>query len=318
MAHEITNKDSLFYAGQTPWHGIGKKVNDVLTASEALLASGLTWQVIETPIYDNEGRLIQEYKAIVRDDTKEVLQVASKKYHPVQNAECFKIFDEVTGTGLAKYEVAGSLQGGRKVWILAKLPYDFNLANGRDEVKSYLLLTTSHDGSLAFQMYQTPVRVVCMNTLRASLEARQRDKVAYFKHTVNFRHRVGQAQYILRETCEYFRQFKEAAEAMARQEMNSLQVESFLAQLFDVEGKTRDEISTKTKNTMEEVEKLFRYGMGNSIEGVKGTRWAMFNGVTEFVDHERTTRGDDENRLSSSWYGSGAQLREKAFALLTR
>jgi phage/plasmid-like protein (TIGR03299 family) len=313
MGHAITSKDSLFYAGETPWHKIGKKVDGVLTASEALLASGLTWKVEQNKIFDQAGAEIQGYRSIIREDTKEVFQITSDKYRPVQNDECFRIFDECVGTGMAKYEVAGSLQGGRKVWILAKLPYDFEVLK-QDEVKSYLLLTTSHDGSLAFQMFQTPVRVVCMNTLRASLQTRQNGKVAYFKHTTHFKNRVGQAQIILAQSKAYFDRFKEQSQELARKQMTNLEIDSFLHRLFDVEGK--EEISPRTKGMIEDVQKLVNVGIGADIPGVRGTGWGVFNAVTEYIDHERATRGEEENRFVSAQYGSGADLRDKAFNLL--
>ncbi len=103
MSHEITKKDSMFYAGETPWHKIGKYVGEeVLTASEAIIASGLSWKVVEQPVLNADGEKIEGYKAIVREDTKEVLQVSKDRYVPIQNTECFRIFDEVTGTGQAK------------------------------------------------------------------------------------------------------------------------------------------------------------------------------------------------------------------------
>src|SRR3990172_10682534 len=123
MAHKITEKDSLMYAGCKPWHGIGKNVgNEVVTASEALLASGLDWKVVSRPVFNQQGGQIEGFNAIVREDTGEVFQIAKDRYLPVQNNECFQVFDEVVGTGQAKYEVAGSLQGGRKVWILSRIP----------------------------------------------------------------------------------------------------------------------------------------------------------------------------------------------------
>lgn len=313
MSHEITSTDSLVLAGQGAWHGLGTVVKDTMTATEALLKSGLTWQIGMEPIYNNEGSEIEGFKAVKRMDTKEVFQIASNRYTPVQNADCFKIFDEVVGTGMAKYEVAGSLQGGRKVWILARIPsLDFSLANGKDQINSYLLLTTSHDGSLSFQMFKTPIRVVCMNTLRASLAGKGQGKVAYYKHTVNFRSRVSQAQIILSETRDYFLRFKEASELLARKQMRQLEVDSFLDKLLNI-GNVPEEVSTKAKNVKLEIDRLYHDGRGNQMDGVRGTAWALYNGVTEYVDWERSTKGDESNRLASSWYGSGAGLREKAF-----
>ncbi len=318
MSHRITEKDSLVVVGEPAWHGIGKLVGDLLTASEALLASGLTWKVIEVPVFNKEGIQIEGFKGIKREDTEEVFNIVGARYQPVQNIDCFEIFDGVCGTGSAKYEVAGSLQNGRKVWILARLPYDFDVVKG-DEVRSYLLLTTSHDGSLAFQMYKTPIRVVCWNTLSASLAGAREDrsKIAYFKHTVNFKNRVGQAQEILAEAKAYFDNFKAQSQELAKKQITELELEDFLARLFKTENLKSEEISTRTKNAQEDIKRLFVDGKGNQLGGVAGSRWALYNAVTEYIDHERTTRGEAENRLASSWYGSGADLRERAFELVS-
>lgn len=318
MSHEITDKDSIAYVGEKPWHGIGVEVGDLMTSSEAILRGGLGWKIIETPIFNANGETIDGYKGIVREDTKELLQIAKKGYTPIQNVECFQIFDALTATGQAKYEVVGSLQGGRKIWILARIPsLDFGV-KGKDDIQAYLLLTTSHDGSLSLQVFETPVRVVCWNTLSCALRGKEKGQVGYFKHTVNYRARVDQVKLILDKTIQYYKQFKEVSEAMAQKQMDQLAVDSFLHGLFDTTDKKDEDISTRTKNQKDELEKLFVHGLGNQQEGIRGSNWAMYNAVTQYVDHERSTKGDKSNRLASSWYGSGSDLREKAFSLLSK
>lgn len=308
MAHHITRKDNLFYVGEKPWHGIGKRVDGVLTASEAIIAADLGWKVNSSKIYDAEGNQVNGYQALKREDNGDVLQICKDSYKVVQNVDCFKIFDEVIGTGMAKYEIAGSLCGGKKVWMLAKLPFDFTV-NGSDEIKSYITLINSHDGSLALQMYQTPVRVVCANTLRASLS--NRENVCYARHTTsatrNFKER---ATVILESARQYFERFKVSAQAMARREMTQLDIETFITELFAV-NPDAEEVSTRTKNQMERIESLIYQGIGNNGK----TSWDCFNGVTQFIDHEYST---EENRLASSWLGAGSNMREKAYALLNR
>jgi phage/plasmid-like protein (TIGR03299 family) len=318
MAHQITEKDKVAYVGQVPWHGIGVQIADLMTASEAILHGGLGWKVLELPIFDAQGVKIEGYKGIYREDTKDLLHIAHQGYTTIQNERCFGVFDEIVGSGQAKYEVVGSLQGGRKIWLLARIPsLDFAI-KGKDEVRAYLLLTTSHDGSLSLQVFETPIRVVCYNTLSSALAGREKGKVAYFKHTVNYSNRIGIAKGILEKSIAYFKQFKEVSEDLARKQMVQLEVDSFLDKLFSLEGQKKEEISTRVGNQREEMSRLFVDGLGNQQEGIRGTKWAMYNAVTEYVDHWRSTKGDDSNRLASSWYGSGSVLREKAFALLTK
>lgn len=315
MAHMITKNDSLMYSGAKPWHGIGKEVGDVLTASEALIAAGLTWQVEEQRVYAEDGKEITEYKAIRRADTKEVFQVSSKGYKIVQNQDAFKMFDEIVGTGMAKYEVAGSLKGGRIVWMLAKLPFDFTVMKGKDEVKSYMHLVMSHDGTLALQSYESPIRTVCWNTLNASLG--QRTNSVYGRHTKNVHTNfVSRAQKVLADARRYFQEFQQASEALAKKQMTSFQIDSFLHQLFEVDDKK--EASTRSLNMVSEVKRLVETGKGTNIPGVRGTAWGAWNAVTEWVDWERSTKGSSEGRLASSWLGSGADIRQEAFELLVK
>jgi phage/plasmid-like protein (TIGR03299 family) len=171
---------------------------------------------------------------------------------------------------------------------------------------------------LSLQVFETPIRVVCHNTLSAALQGKEKGKVAYFKHTVNYSGRIGIAQGILEKSISYFQQFKAASEELARQQMNSLEMSSFLDSLLNLDGIAKDDVSTRAGNQKLELERLFVDGMGNGQEGIRGTKWAAYNAVTEYVDHTRSTKGDDSNRLASSWYGSGSLLREKAFALLSK
>lgn len=315
MAHEIKQTDKLVYAVEKPWHGIGTRVDEVLTASEAITLAGLDWPVWEAPVFDRLGNEISGYKLIRRSDTKEVFQIASDAYRIVQNVDCFKIVDEIVGTGLAKYDVAGTLRGGRVVFLTVRLPYDFSLYGGKDEVKTYLNFISSHDSSFALQAMESPIRTVCMNTVRAAIASAE--VKVYAKHTM---HSVSnlkdRAIRTLERTRAWFAAYKQHAENLAAKQMKALEIDSFLDQLFNIDREK--EVSTRQENIVEEVKRLHEVGRGTDIPGVRGTAWGIYNAVAEYVDYERSTKGGEDNRVFSSWLGSGAQLREKAFALLTR
>src|SRR3990172_7255113 len=138
MSHEIKENDKLVYARYTPWHGIGKKVDNVLTTAEAIIHAGLDWKVLESKVYDNAGKELEGHKAIIREDTKTCFGIFSNGYTPVQNIDAFKLVDTITNTGLAKYDVAGTLKNGRVLFLNVRLPYDFSLFGGKDEIQSNL------------------------------------------------------------------------------------------------------------------------------------------------------------------------------------
>ena len=115
------NVETMFYTRVTPWHGLGTRVESAVCSAEALKVSGLDWNVIQQPITTSSGATIPGYKANIRDTDSKILGVVSDRYRVVQNAEAFAFTYALLGEGV-KYETAGSLQEGKKIWLLAKLP----------------------------------------------------------------------------------------------------------------------------------------------------------------------------------------------------
>ena len=156
------NIESMFYVRETPWHGLGTKVMEAPTSKRALELAGLDWKVVQEPIYTENNELIEGYKANVRDVDRKILGVVTDRYKIIQNEEAFAFTDELLGEGV-RYETSGSLQGGKKVWILARMPQEYIISGER--ISPYLLFSNTHDGSGAIKVALTPIRVVCNNTL---------------------------------------------------------------------------------------------------------------------------------------------------------
>src|SRR5437899_1521645 len=171
MAHNIerrNGKDSIVYAGATPWHRLGTPVKEAFDAQTALKHGGLDFTVEKVGIQTLDGAGIENRFALRRTDTKDVLGIVTDFYKPLQNREAFSFFDGVFGKGKARYEVAGVLGKGEKVWLLAKLPGDFTVGK-QDLVGKWLLLTNGHDTCEPVRAKFTGIRVVCQNTLTAAL-----------------------------------------------------------------------------------------------------------------------------------------------------
>ena len=164
------NVESMFYVRVAPWHGLGICVEEALDSREALEQSGLDWTVEQHPIMADYN-IIPGYKANVRQSDGKVLGVVTDRYKVVQNQEAFAFTDALLGEGV-KYETAGSLQEGRKIWLLAKLP-DKYIIEG-EQIDPYLVFSSSHDGSGAIKVCMTPIRVVCQNTLNLALSSARR------------------------------------------------------------------------------------------------------------------------------------------------
>ena len=196
MPAGITETDGMAYVGRVPWHALGTKVEgDAMTAKEAIEAANMDWEVKLQPIYVQTPQLtIPEHRAAVRQDTQTVLGIVGNRYHVIQNTEAFSAFDAIVGAGDAIYQTVGTLWGGKKMWILAKLTAGrYTLDNG-DALESYILLDNSHDGTTALRMRLTQVRVVCSNTLSMATGKRAS---FYARHTAGINSKISQERELL-------------------------------------------------------------------------------------------------------------------------
>jgi phage/plasmid-like protein (TIGR03299 family) len=304
-------RTAMFYAGkETPWHGTGVKLEKRATAAEALEAAGLDWEVHRRPIYNAEGQQIPNYQALVRSDTSDVLSVLGDRYVPLQNREGFNFFDEVVGEGQAIYDTAGCIGNGYRVWILAKLPGEIIL-DDKDKIDKYLLLANGHDGTLAFRMFFTPVRVVCQNTLNASLS--KAASGLYLKHTKNILTKVTQAKKLLGIVNEQYAKFEVNARILlATKVANKEILADYVDSVFPVNRALKPEQVISRRMG---VIGLMEGSETNNIGKMSGTWWSAYNAVTEYIDHGRLDRLSTEytdTRLNNIWMGQGATVKQKA------
>ena len=163
--------ETMFSVREKPWHGLGTIVNDAPTSEDAIRLARLDWRVVQNDVFTNSGERIPGYKANIRDFDRKLLGVVSDRYKVVQNTDAFSFTDELLGQGV-KYETAGSLQDGKRVWLLARMLKEY--IGGSEEICPYLVFSNSHDGTGAVKVAITPVRVVCNNTLNLAFTTAQR------------------------------------------------------------------------------------------------------------------------------------------------
>ena len=312
------NVNSMFYVGQEPWHGLGKKLDQAATAADAIKAAGMEWEVIKAPVlYTPPGKMVRDavgHYVTARADNGAALGVVGERYTILQNREAFSFFDAVVGEKLAIYHTAGALGAGETVWILAKLPGEIRTV-GDDISEKFLLLTNRHDGSGSVEIMFTPIRVVCQNTLNIALSD-ENGKRAKVRHTASMGLGIERVRETLGLLNSRFALFEDLSRQMANKQLGSKDLDAYLSGLFKTEaaeGSKRAE--SRAANVMEEVERLFNYGKGNNLPGVKGSAWAAFNAVTEYADHFRTVRGEKglDNRAKSLLFGTGADLKQRAW-----
>ena len=321
MAHGITETDGMMYTGAAPWHRLGKNVEGVATAEQAISAAGLDWNVVTEPVYV-QGKEVPNKVAVVREDTGLVMGIFGDGYQVAQNRGCFGMMDELVMTDEAVYHTAGSIHGGKRIWMLAKLPDDIKVIPG-DTIQPYILLTNSHDGSSALRIVLTPIRVVCANTLTVALRAKEGTGF-YGKHTRNLLTRAGEARELLGVAKAYFDHFGQQVDELVNTRMTVLEVERYLQELYEFkQDKTYAEQDHRVRSAYEGTLEQLGHPT-NTIGGMSGTKWAAYNAVTRYIDHERPVRitgaglQADDKRLDNSWFGAGVQTRQKAYDLLVR
>lgn len=308
MAHNINENSRVFTVGKA-WHGLGTIVETEQTAKEAVQLAKLDYNVVKSDLFTDDKK-INSHVAIIREDTKNVLGITSNKYQIIQNIDAFDFFDTLVGSGQAIYHSAGALGQGERIWILAKLPNDI-VVNNDDVVEKYLCLTTSHDGKSSLQMYFTPVRVVCQNTLNMSM-ANSKNGIS-IRHSNQYKNKIEEARNVLNISINYYSQFEQIIKKFESVEMQEEGLNKYFDKVLEINDDK--EISTRKENQKHDLLCLFENGKGQKT-GNRHSLWKAYNSFTEYVDHHRTVKNldkDNTNKLNSIWFGSGAKLKEKAY-----
>lgn len=314
MAHNInrTNgRDAFAFTGdrKSIWHGLGQEIRPDALWTEVHKAAGLDWQVVKVPAYtrrpDGLFAVIPDHYATIRSDTHDALGVVGDRYEPVQNAEAFQWLDAFHGL---RYSTAGALGRGERVFIVAEFP-DLDFSVRGEQVRNYLLFTSTHDGSGSVEGGFTPTRVVCQNTLNLALGTGL-DRHFRVRHTASWKDGLKQAERIIGLNRTYCEGLAQVAESLAAQRLTREQAEGLYTVLVP---DPEDAKPTRAQNVRAELLTLFESGHGNRGE----SRWDWLNGAVEYADHARTIRGANkaESRFTSSMFGSAQAFKQRAFDL---
>jgi phage/plasmid-like protein (TIGR03299 family) len=311
------NVESMFSVRQIPWHKLGKILDNPPTSIQAIKEAGLDWEVeLRDIAYRVPGATgteqyeeIPNRKALVRTSDFTPLSIVSNQYEPLQNREAFKWFDPMVKSGKAVYETAGSLQNGKKIWVLAKLNDGMEIVKG-DEIRRYLLLANGHDGATSILIQPTPIRVVCENTLNSSLGA---GLVNSIWHQGDIKRKMNAVKRALGLAEKDFEQRREIYEAMARFSVDDLKIGSYILGLIPNPNKDATErVKRSVTASQERIWNLHESGMGSSIPGVRGTMWGIYNAAIEYGEYDMPRRVRDLGNYQL--FGTGAQFKKRAFA----
>jgi phage/plasmid-like protein (TIGR03299 family) len=324
----------MMYAREVPWHGFGTKVDGLQKADAAIAAAGLDWPVEKRPLFYRDPtnpkgtiKRIDERVATVRMTDGKYLGVVSPAYEIVQNNRAFDIGDAIVDTGAAKYETAGSLREGRVIFISMEIPKTVKVPGDDGEIRPYLLLVNSHDGSFAFRGAVTPIRAVCANTVNMALGAAKSE--FRLRHTRGIEQKIAEAQRALGLTFEYLDRFEKVAEKMMLTKIDRRDVLRTIATVFPIKDVNPMKLSADELKrvidasgaTSPALKALAMYDSSPNLENIRGTAWGVYNGIAEYLDYgmfyRSRGRSAADNRASSILLnGPAAQKKEKASAVL--
>lgn len=304
MAHnlEIGENGEVAFAlrGAPAWHNLANKLfsADEKIDTKTMLDSALlsNWDIqlleIDNPIgYNNDKKNYFVTRTNPFGNGKDILGVVGQKYQVVQNEQLFEFGDNLLHGG-ASWESAGSIKGGRVVFGSLVIPKEFTLdpQGANDKTVTYLLVHTSHDGSVSLQASITPVRVVCQNTLNLALgSVKQSFKL---RHTQSVEGKIQVAREALGLTFDYMDLFEQEAKALFETSVNDKQFYDIITAIYPKPEKDKKAQMTKWENNISLINDIYTESPTNA--NVKGTAWGVFNALTEKLDYFGLTRKNEK------------------------
>lgn len=314
------NIDSMAYYGEVPWHHLGTPVAHAMTSAEAITLGGLGWSVRAESVTTESGIRVPKLRVVLRSDTNGVLGVVSDQYSTLQNKDAFSFFDRIVGEGKAIFHTVGSLDRGKKIWLLAKLPETIVVA-GHDVVEEYLLLANSHDGGMAIHVGFNPIRVVCENTLMAALSKAPGQSII---HRGNLATELKTATEAIGLASKYYGELGQIFHVFAAKPVTQSGIDNYLNAVFPVPNIPDNFEDSRVQKWLmmyeanqrvhSAVEQLHERGTGADQPGIRGTLWGIYNAVTEWADHTAISNKSNPNaQLKSMWFGDRAAIKANAF-----
>ena len=311
MSHEV---EKMAYFGATPWHGLGQKLEeeDLYDVEKAIPKSGLDWtaELVRLCTVDDHTEVARF--AVRRSTDKKIIGNVGEGYHILQNIDAFKWFQPFLGARTAQLHTAGSLRGGSRIWILAKVCGSPLVIAKDDLVERYILLSHSHDGTLAVRAGFTPIRVLCANTM-ALAHSDNASKLIRIKHSKDILQNLENIRETMNLVNQEFEATAEQYRLLATKQINQKDLHKYVKKVLKIEETKDADLSTRMKNIITDITELCEDGRGNNLPSVKGTYWTAYNGVNEYLSYVRGKSAD--NRLNSLWFGEGATMNK--FALET-
>jgi phage/plasmid-like protein (TIGR03299 family) len=288
-----------------------------MTAFEVICEAGIDWEVKKFPVYtivDGKKIHVPDAFATIRMSDYKALGVVGGRYEVIQNADALNWMDYIVGDGKAVYTTAGSLKGGSHVWIAAEIP---STSTSPDKPINYFISRTSHDGTTSCEVYFTPIRPVCWNTLTAGIRGRK--NCMKIRHTSSAVEKMEVAKETLKTAHEYFESVDQLFDRMHEKKFTPSQLVEVVSKVFSF--KTEENVvhiaPTREDAILDEIHSLSLNGLGTDLPDVKGTAWGAFNAIAEYLDwHSKMNKVNGDaiaRRFDNNVFGRSAEIKLAAF-----
>lgn len=291
------NVKTMFYVGDNvPWHGLGVQLDSPPTIQIGLEASGLDHMVGLKPLFTAEGIKVT-HQATYRETDGKILGVVGPKYHVLQNVDAFKWFQPFIDSGECSLHTAGALDEGRKIWVLAQINRDPSQIVPGDDIAKFVMLSNSHDGTMATRVGFTPIRIVCANTL-AMAHNDKASKILRVRHSSQAKTNLDAIREIMNTANQEFEATAQQYRFLASRKISVADLNKYVKIVLGVKD---EEISTRTKNLMGEIIAKCEEGLQNDLMGIRDTWYSAYLGVNEWLNYNRGRNTD--SRMTSLWFG---------------
>lgn len=294
------NVETMFSVRVTPWHGLGEIIQEAPTSDDAIRIAGLDWKVIQSDLICKEnGQIVNGFKVNIRDTDKKTLGIVTDRYKIVQNSEAFAFTDALLGEGV-RYETAGSLASGRRVWMLAKLE-DRIITD--ELIEPYLVFTNSHDGTGAVRVAITPVRVVCQNTLNLALQTAERQWSC--AHKGDIQGKLEEARHTLLNANRYMDELEEDFGELKLIGLTDDKVKAYIEMLLPIDAADTPRKILNIQNMRDEL--MYRYLEAPDLAPIEKSAYRFVNAVSDFATHRipgRQTANYQENMFMKTVDGN--------------